>query len=163
MKKRFSAAVIFTIIFSFMIHTSLADASGQPSIEFSVQPSASEYVKPQNGDAQGRLDIELTPRGQATNEERKPIDVVFVHDTSGSMKDTYGGVKKATSAESALKESLKFFEQNKQSDDKYYFVPFDSDVSYKSLGNRRVEPAEGISNIKSIAENLDYSKCFSFV
>ncbi|MGM0844061.1 MAG: vWA domain-containing protein [Bacillota bacterium] len=156
MKKRFSAAVIFTIIFSFMIHTSFANASGQPSIEFSVQPSSTEYVKPQNGDAQGRLDIELTPRGQATNEERKPIDVVFVHDTSGSMKDTYGGVKKATSAENALKESLKFFEQNKQSGDKYFFVPFDSDVSYKNVNGRTVNPVTGLTGISEIAENLDY-------
>ncbi|MGD6802452.1 vWA domain-containing protein [Rossellomorea vietnamensis] len=156
MKKRFSAAVIFTIIFSFMIQTSLANASGQPLIEFSVQPSANEYVKPQNGDAQGRLDIELTPSGQATNEERKPIDVVFVHDTSGSMADTYGGAKKATSAENALKESLKFFEQNKQSNDKYYFVPFDSDVSYKNVNGRVVNPETGLGSISEIAENLDY-------
>ncbi|RIW37710.1 VWA domain-containing protein [Bacillus salacetis] len=162
MKKKVSFGIIFAIIFSFISYASQADAAVQPSIDFSVQPSATEYVKPQNGDAQGRLDIELTPRGQATNEERKPIDVVFVHDTSGSMKDTYGGVKKATSAENALKESLKFFEQNKQSNDKYYFVPFDSDVSYKSTGNKRVEPTEGISNIKSMAENLDYGdrSCF---
>jgi hypothetical protein len=162
LKKRFSFGIILALIFSFISYTSQANASAQPSIEFSVQPSATEYVKPKTGDALGRLDIDLTPRGQATNEERKPIDVVFVHDTSGSMKDTYGGVKKATSAENALKESLKFFEQNKQSNDKYYFVPFDSDVSYKSNGNKKVEPTEGISSIKAMAENLDYGdrSCF---
>jgi hypothetical protein len=162
LKKRLSYGIIFTIILSFILHTSNVSAAGNPSIEFSVQPSATEYVKPQNGDAEGRLDIELTPRGQATNEERKPIDVVFVHDTSGSMADSFGGVKKATSAENALKESLKFFEQNKQSDDKYYFVPFDSDVSYKSFDGKRVEPAEGIESIGAIAENLDYKgrSCF---
>ncbi|WP_456273863.1 vWA domain-containing protein [Bacillus sp. AK031] len=164
LRKRYSSGIIFTIIISFILHTSFAAAAATPSIDFSVQPSATEYVKPVNSDAEGRLDIEVAPKGQATNEERKPIDVVFVHDTSGSMKDSFGGVKKATSAENALKESLKFFQQNKQSQDNYYFVPFDSDVSYKSYGNKRVEPTEGIGEIQSMAENLDYGdmSCFIF-
>ena len=160
MNKRFSFAIIFTIIFSFIVHTSFANAATKPSVEFSVQPSATEYVKPANGDAQGRLDIELTPKGQATNEERKPIDVVFVHDTSGSMKDTFGGVKKATSAENALKESLRFFNQNQQSKDKYFFVPFDNDVSYKNYGDKRIQPAEGLSDILPMAEHLDFSEAY---
>ncbi|WP_409251531.1 hypothetical protein V1502_15490 [Bacillus sp. SCS-153A] len=160
MNKRFSFAIIFSIIFSFIVHTSFANAATKPSVEFSVQPSAKEYVKPANGNAQGRLDIELTPKGQATNEERKPIDVVFVHDTSGSMRDSFGGVKKATSAESALKESLNFFKQNKQSNDRYFFVPFDSDVSYKHYGDKRIQPAEGLNEILPMAEHLDFSETY---
>ena len=61
LRKRYSSGIIFTIIISFILHTSFAAAAATPSIDFSVQPSATEYVKPVNSDAEGRLDIELTP------------------------------------------------------------------------------------------------------
>jgi hypothetical protein len=163
-RNKFFAFIIPLLIIVFMIHNGNTYAIDQPSIEFSVQPSSKEYVKPANADAEGKLDFQIMPMGKATNEERNPIDVTFVHDTSGSMADSYGGVKKATAAENALKESIKFFEQNAQSQDHYNFVPFDSDISYKQYKDRVVEPTTGLNNIKRMAENLDFSEqsCFWF-
>ncbi|WP_100331740.1 VWA domain-containing protein [Bacillus xiapuensis] len=133
---------------------------GAPSdigVDFSAAPSAAEYVKPIDDLAKGRLDFEIKPTGMARNEVRKPIDVVFVHDTSGSMKEDFGRMKKETSAKNALKNALQFFEANQMPEDRYYFVPFDSYVSdKKDWWGREVKPAQGLANIRAIADNLDY-------
>ena len=70
------------------------DMNAVPGAEFSVQPSAEEFIKPPNENAKGNIDITITPKGMAPRDERLPIDVVFVHDTSGSMAYKLDGVLK---------------------------------------------------------------------
>ena len=133
------------------------DMTSIPGVEFSVQPSAEEYVKMPDKNANGSLDIKITPKGMAPKKQRNPIDVVFVHDTSGSMADKLGNTRKDTIAKNALLSSLEYFKNNTIAGDNFYFVPFDSDVSEKggTRNNRIVKPTWGIDNIKTIANSLD--------
>ncbi|MBS4173717.1 VWA domain-containing protein [Bacillus sp. FJAT-49736] len=157
-KAIFVVTFLFVLFLPFQLHRISAATSG-PYIDFSVQPSAKEYIKPVNSDAEGRLDISITPKGMATNEQRQPIEVYFVHDTSGSMADNFNGAMKATSAENALSTAVDFFSNNSQSNDSYHFIPFDSDISrkviYSRYGNVVIQPSEGLANIKSIVPYLD--------
>ncbi|TXK89941.1 VWA domain-containing protein, partial [Parageobacillus sp. SY1] len=61
------------------------NGSSTAALNFTITSSQTEYAKPPNADAQGRLDITLTPQGRVDNIIRPPIDVVFVFDVSGSM------------------------------------------------------------------------------
>lgn len=128
------------------------DMNSVPGAVFSVQPSAEEFVKPPNENARGNIDITVTPKGMAPKDERLPIDVVFVHDTSGSMADKFGTARKDTTAKNALKSAISYFESNAKSGDNFYFVPFDSDVSNKWW----IQPTTGLSNIKNAIEYLEY-------
>ncbi|PAQ16334.1 hypothetical protein CD798_01690 [Bacillaceae bacterium SAOS 7] len=127
-------------------------ATSDVGVEFFVQPSAPEYVKPVNQLAKGRLDVEIKPTGMVKDEQRKPIDVVFVHDTSGSMKEQWSNERRSVWAQKAAQQAVKFFKESAQSDDRYYFVPFDSDVSYK--GNYGVYPTEDLANIERVVDSL---------
>jgi hypothetical protein len=48
-----------------------------PSVDFSVQPSPTSYIKPANDIAKGNLNVSIFPKGMATSEQRKPIAVYF--------------------------------------------------------------------------------------
>ncbi|QQZ10699.1 VWA domain-containing protein [Heyndrickxia vini] len=157
--------LFFVVVISFCasnINPTPTNASTtSPSVDFSVRPSANEYIKPTDGNAEGRLDISLLPKGKATNEQRKPIDVFFVHDTSGSMKETLEGERKDTSAKNALNKAIDFFSQNAQSKDGFYFIPFDSKISNKCQSNywyctsKTIKETTGLNNIKNMISDLD--------
>lgn len=134
------------------------DANSVPGAVLNVKPGADEFIKPPNGNAKGNIDITVTPKGMAPKDERLPIDVVFVHDTSGSMEDKFDGVRKDTTAKNALKTAIDYFETNSKTGDNFYFIPFDSDVSYKSICGwdcYRVKPTIGLSGIKNLIPYLD--------
>lgn len=142
------------------------DANAFPGAIFSAKPSAEEFIKPPKGNAKGNIDVTITPKGMAPRDERLPIDVVFVHDTSGSMAYEWGGVRRDTTAKNALISAIEYFEEYAKDQDKFFFVPFDSDVSNKELTENlikvigTIKPVEGLSKIKSTANLLDYSDRF---
>jgi hypothetical protein len=151
---------------------SSASGTTAPSVDFSVQPSATSYILPAGGKANGNLNVSIFPKGMATNEQRKPIAVYFVEDTSGSMSDTYNGARKDTTAKNAILQALNYFGQNSQPSDQYTFIPFDSTISdkvysycngYSYLGGwlngcqqGEVKPTTGITSIQSMINGLDY-------
>ncbi len=92
-------------------------------LDFAFTSPQSEYAKPPNGDAQGRLDVTLIPKGRVDNIVRPPIDVVFVFDVSGSMT-----LMKLQSAKSALQSAVDYFKANANPNDRFALVPFSDTV-----------------------------------
>ncbi|MEW5320837.1 VWA domain-containing protein [Geobacillus thermoleovorans] len=97
-------------------------------LDFSLSFSQPEYVKPPNGDAQGRLDVTLVPQGAVSGLIRPPIDVVFVMDVSGSMTST-----KLQSAKSALQAAVNYFKSNYNQNDRFALIPFSDGVRETSV------------------------------
>ncbi|MED1204812.1 Ig-like domain-containing protein [Heyndrickxia acidicola] len=158
---------LFVISIGYQPAPSAAATTAAPSVDFSVQPSATSYILPAGGKANGNLNVSIFPKGMATNEQRQPIAVYFVEDTSGSMSDVYNGARKDTTAKNALSQALNYFSQNSQPLDQYTFIPFDSTISDKfysyCTGNYwfggcqlgEVKPATGITNIQTMINGLD--------
>ncbi|PAE21728.1 hypothetical protein CHH80_04710 [Bacillus sp. 7504-2] len=144
------------------------DMNSIPGASFTVKPSSEEFVKPPHDNAKGNIDITITGKGMAPKDERLPIDVVFVHDTSGSMAEPFDGARRDTTAKHALQSAIHYFEMNSKAEDKFYFVPFDSEVSRKTKaatncflghcwGEKRINivSLEGLHNIKNAIGDLD--------
>ncbi|WP_283108194.1 vWA domain-containing protein [Bacillus methanolicus] len=115
-------------------------------------------VKPKTGNAEGSLNIHLTPKGKATNADRKPIDVVFIFDKSGSMNELGKNPKKFQSAKDAMTEAINFFYENAGPNDRFAFIPFSSDVEndqvvYFSPNNGK----ESLSKINETVSKLSAS------
>lgn len=149
--KWLSVLIAFQFIwhYSFSSHPVSAKNVETPSIDFSVKPSQNEIVKPQDSNAEGSLDIHLTPKGKATNANRDPIDVIFIFDKSGSMKDS----GKLQSAKNAMTEAVSFFKENAGPNDNFAFIPFGSDV--ESIVNFwPVDVQKGLDEIKKKANSL---------
>lgn len=104
------------------------NSQSSASLDFAFTSPQSEYAKPPNGDAQGRLDVTLIPKGTVDNIVRPPIDVVFVFDVSGSMTPL-----KLQSAKSALQSAVDYFKANANPNDRFALVPFSSDVQYDKV------------------------------
>lgn len=151
------------------VHSSITikvnkDPNSVPGAVFQVKPSADEFIKPPNSNAKGNIDITITPKGMAPRDERAAIDLVFVHDTSGSMNDRFDGSTKEKTAKNALMEAVEYFESNKKSHDDFHFIPFDGDVKDKvacsdflCLGKKgTVGITSGLANIRNVAQYLDY-------
>lgn len=130
----------------------------KPSVEFNVNPSQNVIVKPKTGNAEGSLNIHLTSKGKATNADRKPIDVVFIFDKSGSMNELGKNPKKFQSAKDAMTEAINFFYENAGPNDRFAFIPFSSDVEndqvvYFSPNNGK----ESLSKINETVSKLSAS------
>jgi hypothetical protein len=97
-------------------------------LDFAFTSPQNEYAKPPNGDAQGRLDVTLIPKGKIDSLVRPPIDVVFVFDVSGSMT-----LMKLQSAKYALQSAVDYFKANANPNDRFALVPFSSDVQYDKV------------------------------
>ncbi|REK55781.1 MAG: cytosolic protein [Geobacillus sp.] len=104
------------------------NGSSTAALNFTITSSQTEYAKPPNADAQGRLDVTLTPQGRVDNIVRPPIDVVFVFDVSGSMTQM-----KLQSAKYALQSAVDYFKANANPNDRFALVPFSSDVQYNKV------------------------------
>lgn len=124
--------ILFSLFFS-NGNTVLGSSSDNASLDFDVTPSQNEYAKPANEDAQGRLDVTLTPQGKITSIVRPPIDVVFVFDVSGSMDELGTNPMKFQSAKQALSSAVDYFKANANSSDRFALVPFSSDVQYNKV------------------------------
>ncbi|MFC4184755.1 VWA domain-containing protein [Saccharococcus thermophilus] len=93
------------------------------ALDFTFTASQDEYAKPPNGDAQGRLDVTLIPKGKIDSLVRPPIDVVFVFDVSGSMS-----FMKLQSAKYALQSAVDYFKTNANPNDRFALIPFSDTV-----------------------------------
>jgi Mg-chelatase subunit ChlD/uncharacterized protein YjdB len=128
--------ILAIIYFLINIHQiSYAETSNSPEINFTVKPSQSTIVKPLGQNAQGNLDIHLTPSGMSTNANRDPIDVVFIFDKSGSMNESGKNPEKFNSAKRAMTEAVSYFKANAGPRDRFAFIPFSSDVETANVVN----------------------------
>uniref|UniRef100_C5D5J8 Ig domain protein group 2 domain protein n=1 Tax=Geobacillus sp. (strain WCH70) TaxID=471223 RepID=C5D5J8_GEOSW len=119
--------------------------SNNATLDFTITSSQLEYAKPPNGDAQGRLDVTLIPKGRVDNIVRPPIDVVFVFDVSGSMTPL-----KLQSAKYALQSAVDYFKANANPNDRFALIPFSSDVQY----NKVVPFPTGAYDVKQHLERI---------
>ncbi|KYD15254.1 vWA domain-containing protein [Saccharococcus caldoxylosilyticus] len=99
------------------------NSQSSTDLDFAFTSPQNEYAKPPNGDAQGRLDVTLTPKGRVDNIVRSPIDVVFVFDVSGSMT-----LMKLQSAKCALQSAVDYFKANSNPNDRFALIPFSDTV-----------------------------------
>lgn len=120
---------IAILLFSTFVPLQGQAASSTPALNVNISPSKEEFLKPLGADAQGDLNITLNPEGKLddiSNELRKPLDVVFVLDKSGSMGPLYGN--KLDDAKKAMNEAVKVFQANRLANDRFGLVTFDTDV-----------------------------------
>lgn len=120
---------ISILLFSTFVPLQGQAASSTPALNVNISPSKEEFLKPLGADAQGDLNITLNPEGKfddISNELRKPLDVVFVLDKSGSMGPLYGN--KLDDAKKAMNEAVKVFQANRLANDRFGLVTFDTDV-----------------------------------
>ncbi|OCA92390.1 vWA domain-containing protein [Pseudobacillus wudalianchiensis] len=119
-------------------------------IDFAVKASPEKVIKPTNENAKSELNIDLTPKGIATQPgaQREPVDIVFVYDTSSAMAQNGWSVM----AQTAMKSTLKTLKASQISNDNYYFIPFDSNISRKRNG--MVAPREGLTAIGEAVDSL---------
>jgi hypothetical protein len=85
--KKTGRYLLVSLLMVFVLFPSFASAvqNADPSLEYNVKALPNEYMLNKDGKAQGKMDIELIPKGTAKGENRQPIDVMFVFDKSGSM------------------------------------------------------------------------------
>ncbi|WP_445489675.1 vWA domain-containing protein [Niallia sp. 03133] len=126
-----------------------------PHIDFTVTPSQNVIVKPSGSDAQGSLDIRLTPKGKATNANRAPIDVAFVFDKSGSMDELGKDPGKFLSAKHALAEAVNYFSADPNKLDRFAFIPFSDDVESDSMIGFPVEATPPIGTVQTNLKNIN--------
>lgn len=129
----FSFMIVFFSFLFVYVHPVFAATLGNASLDFTVTPSQTEYAKPTNGDAQGRLDVTLIPQGKIDSVIRSPIDVVFVFDVSGSMDELGTNPMKFQSAKQALSSAVSYFKANANPSDRFALIPFSSDVQYNKV------------------------------
>ncbi|TXC90112.1 VWA domain-containing protein [Metabacillus litoralis] len=104
-----------------------------------------------NGSVTSDVIFNLFPEGEATSNERKPMDVVIVFDKSGSMKDVVrGGSSKLELAQEAVDQAVNiFFENSKKGfDDRFGLVTFDSVVQY-TINNLHSNPNIVYNRVKN--------------
>jgi von Willebrand factor type A domain len=127
-KMKFPVLVLFFLSF-LVTPTALANDDSQLKIDFDVQPSQEMIVKPADGNAKASLNFNIHPEGEILDQGRPPVDVVFLFDSSGSMKGS-----KLVNAKSGLEKALDYFMKEKQDDDRFSLVTFSTSASIlKSL------------------------------
>ncbi|WP_156153952.1 vWA domain-containing protein [Domibacillus tundrae] len=128
--------IIVNVIFSIMVvllimpHAVLqAEAAGNDiGVSMTASPSQSIVVKPVDSNAQARIDMKMTPFGKYDQLARKPVDVVFIFDTSGSMDESGKNKPKFQSAKEAMYKALDYFKKNAGPNDRFAFIPFNTGV-----------------------------------
>ncbi|OQP18008.1 VWA domain-containing protein [Geobacillus zalihae] len=118
-------------------------------LDFSITSSQPEYAKPPNGDAEGRLDITLTPQGKVDSPVRPPIDVVFVFDISGSM--TWA---KLESAKAALRSAVDYFKAHSHPNDRFALIPFSDQVKQVVPFGDQPNVAAQLEKIRTVGDSL---------
>ncbi|MED3783660.1 VWA domain-containing protein [Geobacillus stearothermophilus] len=126
-----------------------AASSSLPSLQLQFSSSQSEYAKPPNGDAQGRLDVTLIPQGAVSGIIRPPIDVVFVMDVSGSM--TW---EKLSSAKTALRSAVDYFKAHSHPDDRFALIPFSDSVRDIVPFGDQPNVAAQLEKIRTVGDSL---------
>lgn len=119
------------------------------ALDFSMAFSQPEYVKPPNGDAQGRLDVTLIPQGTVPAPVRPPIDVAFVMDASGSMT-----TEKLLSAKAALRSAVDYFKAHSHPNDRFALIPFSDQVKQVVPFGDQPNVAAQLEKIRTVGDSL---------
>lgn len=104
-------------------------AANDIGVSITAAPSQSVVVKPVDSNAQARIDMKLTPYGKYDQLARKPVDVVFIFDTSRSMTESGNRPQKFQSAKDAMYKALDYFKENAGPYDRFAFIPFSTDIN----------------------------------
>ncbi|NGQ94328.1 VWA domain-containing protein [Brevibacillus sp. SYP-B805] len=107
-----------------------------PSLGIAAEAAQRDIPLPADGPAQGAINLTVLPQGTVTNATRDPIDVVFVFDKSGSMKEKAGSKTKLKLAQTAMGEAVKLFSgvnsEGRNLGDRFALVPFSSEDETES-------------------------------
>ncbi|WP_050181205.1 vWA domain-containing protein [Domibacillus robiginosus] len=145
--KKFIVNILLFIMVGLLIlpHDMLqAEAAGNDiGVSVTATPSQSIVVKPVDSNAKARIDMKMTPFGKYDQLDRKPVDVVFIFDTSGSMNESGKRKQKFESAKAAMYKALDYFKENAGPNDRFAFIPFNTTVD----DNGNVVPLTKASNI----------------
>lgn len=119
------------------------------ALDFSMAFSQPEYAKPPNGNAEGRLDVTLIPKGSVSAPVRPPIDVAFVMDASGSMT-----TEKLLSAKAALRSAVDYFKAHSHPNDRFALIPFSDSVrDIVPFGDQPTVAAQ-LEKIRTVGDRL---------
>ncbi|OXS80552.1 VWA domain-containing protein [Domibacillus enclensis] len=137
--KKYLVNVLLSIIAVLLImpHGALQTKAAANDIGVSVTaaPSQTVVVKPVDSNAQARIDMKLMPYGKYDQLARKPVDVVFVFDTSGSMNESGKRPEKFRSAKDAMYKALEHFKKTSGPNDRFAFIPFNTNVDTGNMIN----------------------------
>ena len=129
--------VFLIVIYPFMTSLSVeakkeTNTVGEsPSLDATIQAEDQIIEMGSNGIGEGAVLVDFFPSGEAVQNERSPIDVVFVFDKSGSMGERVGNDTKLNLAQQAVKDATDIFFSNKKKGkdkDQFALVPFSSDI-----------------------------------
>lgn len=110
-------------------------AANDIGVSITAAPSQSVVVKPVDSNAQARIDMKMTPYGKYDQLARKPVDVVFIFDTSGSMDESGKRPAKFASAKDAMYKALDHFKKTAGPNDRFAFIPFNTNVDTLNMIN----------------------------
>lgn len=179
-KKYLSFVLVILLTFTVFSGTSVGANNNDPALEATVTATDSTIFKPATGNAEGNLEINVTPTGVLTK-DRGEIEVVFVVDTSGSMdfgsgkfydgprycdglyifgkcigswkikKEEYSRLEVAKDALESVTDTNGIFTVNKKTGDRYSLVSFASEATtIVSNKNNPVEIKNSLGNLKAV-------------
>lgn len=129
-------------------------AANDIGVSITAAPSQSVVVKPVDSNAQARIDMKLMPYGKYDQLARKPVDVVFIFDTSGSMNEAGARPQKFRSAKEAMYKALDYFKQNAGPNDRFAFIPFNTGVDPHNV----ISIGTSVGNKEAVERKLDQIK-----
>jgi hypothetical protein len=122
--------VVFITIMTFYLlpHNVLAEDNNDLNMDYTVTSSPSTVVKPPNENAKASIDFNIIPKGEVKEQNRPPLDVIFVFDKSGSMDENKKNPSKLNNAKEGLANAVHFFEKHAQESDRFGLITFSSQV-----------------------------------
>ncbi|MCP3762571.1 VWA domain-containing protein [Domibacillus sp. A3M-37] len=157
MKKNVVNVILFImVVLLIMPHGAIqTEAAGNDiGVSMTASPSQSIVVKPVDSNAQARIDMKMTPFGKYDQLARKPVDVVFIFDTSGSMNESGNRPQKFQSAKDAMYKALDYFKQNAGPNDRFAFIPFNTTVDTNNVVQLTKKSDATFSMIRSKVSNV---------
>ncbi len=152
MKRIFTIFLVSLLVIQFIpLNKASATVNGL-SINATVNGKQSLEIG-DDGTVTTNVSFDLEPKGTATSNERKPMDVVIVFDKSGSMAEVVsGGKTKLQLAKEAVEQAMNTFKKNsKNNQDRYGIVAFDSGVnSSYTISTLQTNPDTITNKIKNV-------------
>jgi hypothetical protein len=134
-----------------------ASASNPIGLSLTASPSQSLVVKPVDKPAEASIDLNLKPSGTYESLNRKPMDVIFIFDTSGSMNESGRKPQKLKSAKDAMTSAINYFKANSGPNDRFAFIPFSTavDTSKVVTLTQSANPETNLTNIQGVVNGLN--------
>ncbi|MDQ0216751.1 hypothetical protein J2S13_003235 [Oikeobacillus pervagus] len=135
--------------------TIVVNKGDELGVEIMAKPSQEKVVKPVDQNAEGSIDFHITPKGEEKKIRRKPVDVVFVFDKSGSMDEIGRRPEKLRSAKDAMTAAIQYFKENAGPSDRFAFIPFDQQIDerYKINLSTKDQLSSILFNVNNIKAN----------